>query len=716
MTRDLSSVVRRVLLEQEGDPQDPSYWREVGKTVGRYGSAIGGAAGSLAKATLDTFVGQANAPGSEEDVRQAQAARTTLLDVAEDITSHLVMTKFRIGAKIADAAGFPVKDIIAGKAGEDALKDIFAGSVLHDILLAGSFVPGGAVPSMLLDSVVYAAEGDEESAAMTLALAGVFHAGGKIAARRADDAARGVIARKGGVEILAPKGYKDLTSAAKSGRFTHAVPPADRAAAAVRFIEDVGGRMSAGGVSGGNEIASQAAAAVRSGEVSLGPALNATRAAESQAAASELMTPGAGGVTPLAAASRLKRAYDDIRAAAKRNLDAPELVRYADRPGRKRLTDLSDEERLALRADELEGGRVPEVLSPKANTAGRDILRAWKANADEQFFKREVKTVHWLGFSSFENRSATKALDDFLEDAAVSKNVQISTIGYAEQVNPGPRAGVSFRTGPQKRQIQVGIKLKGDVVYATSEDAFTTNPRDLTRAQVASAKAGVRPPPTFTKVPRPRYVSDIDVAMISDPNNPLYDAKLRAEMLRDIEAAKEAARANFDRTDPANIYKNPTDDYGQYLPSRWNRDAPARAFPAPENAAAESMLMLDRESWREPFVGTPSYNEVVLDEWAPDAIYLNPVSATKEQIGQIKAVADKHGLKLLDLGGGEINMSDFEPRGRSGYPLRQSVDPESTTGSLPTSTRKGRTVYTGIAYPVKETALREWLRSIILED
>ena len=126
--------------------------------------------------------------------------------------------------------------------------------------------------------------------------------------------------------------------------------------------------------------------------------------------------------------------------------------------------------------------------------------------------------------------------------------------------------------------------------------------------------------------------------------------------------------------------------------------------------------MLDRDSWREPFVGTQTYNEVVLDEWAPDAIYLNPMSATKEQIGQIKAVADKHGLKLLDLGGGEINMSDFEPRGARGYPPRQSVDPESTTMSSPITTRKGRTVFTGITYPVKESALRAWVRSIILED
>ena len=325
----LNKLVRRVLIEAETkstEPEEPSYWDEVGKTVDRYGRAIGdevgrwsdaaselgagaaSAAGTLAKATLDTFVGQAHAPSRAGDVESARASRATLLDVVipsiGSIISHLALTKFRISAKIADSAGLPVRDIISGKYGKEAMEDIFAGSVLHDVILGASFVPGAAVAGMLLDSVVYAAEGDRKGAIATLAMAGVFHAGGKVAARRADDAARGVVARKGGVEILAPKRYTDLNAAAKRGRFTHAVPPEDRVTAIVKFVDDAGARMEAAGLKGGRQIAAAASQEVRSGTISIAPALEGARAAEAQEAISELMTPGLSGETPLAVASR----------------------------------------------------------------------------------------------------------------------------------------------------------------------------------------------------------------------------------------------------------------------------------------------------------------------------------------------------------------------------------------------------------------------------
>ncbi len=331
MSRHLNTIVRSVLLEADAKgltPEDPSFWREVGKTVDRYGRVIGDEVGRwsdaaselgssaasgaavLGKAALDTFVGQAHAPGSEEDVLLAREREVTLpklvIPAVSALISHLALTKFRISAKISDAVGLPVRGIIAGKYGDEVVEDIFAGSVLHDVLLSASFVPGATVAAMLLDSVVYTAEGNRKGAIATLAMAGVFHAGGKVAARRADDAARGVLARKGGVEILAPKKYTDLSSAAKRGGFTHAVPPEDRVSAVVRFVEDTGRRMEAAGLKGGAQIAAAASQAVRSGEISIAPALDDARVAEAQKCASELMTPGPGGETPLAAAKRIR--------------------------------------------------------------------------------------------------------------------------------------------------------------------------------------------------------------------------------------------------------------------------------------------------------------------------------------------------------------------------------------------------------------------------
>lgn len=380
----LSKIVRRVLIEADTkgtEPEEPSYWDEVGKTVDRYGKAIGdevgawgdaaselgrdvaGAASTLAKATLDTFVGQAHAPRDDYDVASGRARNPTLVDVIipsiGSIISHLALTKFRISAKIADAAGLPARDIIAGKYGKEVMEDIFAGSVLHDVILGASFVPGAAVAGMLLDSVVYAAEGDRKGAIATLAMAGVFHAGGKIAATRADDAARGVVARKGGVEILAPKRYTDLNAAAKRGGFTHAVPPADRVTAIVKFVDDAGARMENAGVKGGRQIAASASQAVRSGAISIAPALEDARVAEAQQSAAELMTPGPGGETPLAAAKRIRnevtvRKPVELPAEDRAGLDWLDSIaglRRIETPEAEALRDALSSAREKLRAD-----------------------------------------------------------------------------------------------------------------------------------------------------------------------------------------------------------------------------------------------------------------------------------------------------------------------------------------------------------------------------
>lgn len=321
----LNSIVRRVLLEEK--EKDSSYWSQAGETLDKYGNAIkregerwadaaseigsdiATGASRLAKATLDTFVGQAHAPESEDDVMRARASRVTLPDLVLPTIGNILLslgtTRFRIAAKLVDAVGLPAKDVVARRYGKDFIDVIFTGSVLHDVLLVTSFAPGGVVPSMLLDSVVYMAEGDRKSAIATLALAGVFHAGGKVTAAKMDDAARGVIARKGGVEILAPKRYPDLSGAAKKG-FTHAVPEPANVTAVVKFVEDVGRQMVKAGVTDGAQIAASAATAIRSGAVSIEPAMDAARCAEAQSAATTLMTPGPGGETPLVAARRIR--------------------------------------------------------------------------------------------------------------------------------------------------------------------------------------------------------------------------------------------------------------------------------------------------------------------------------------------------------------------------------------------------------------------------
>jgi len=434
----LNSIVRQVLLEEK--EKDPSYWSQAGETLDKYGNAIkregerwadaaselgsdiATGASRLAKATLDTFVGQAHAPESEDDVMRARASRVTLPDLVlpaiGDILLSLGMTRFRIAAKLVDAVGLPAKDIVARRYGKDFVNVIFTGSVLHDVLLVTSFAPGGIVPSMLLDSVVYMAEGDRKGAIATLALAGVFHAGGKVTAAKMDDAARGVIARKGGMEILAPKRYTDLSGAAKKG-FTHAVPEPANVTAVVKFVEDVGRQMVKAGVKDGAQIAASAATAVRSGAVSIEPAMDAARCAEAQSAATTLMTPGPGGETPLVAARRIRndvtvrnpvelpaedRAGRDWRSSANKEVKTQEV-----RDAKSRVTaaynkyhfgDKSPENWKALNAAKAELDRLkfsnltPSEISDFQGSSHKELMQTAKNVMSTPKFATEAKRLY----------------------------------------------------------------------------------------------------------------------------------------------------------------------------------------------------------------------------------------------------------------------------------------------------------------------------------
>jgi len=294
----LNSIVRRILIEAEGtEPEDPSYWREVGKEVGRWGDAASDLAGTVAKATLDTFVGQAHAPGSEEDVQIAKSREVTITkligQMAEMMLPHLAMTKFRISAKIMDSVGFPAREIIAGKYGDEVLKDIYTGSVLHDILESTAMVPGGVVPSMLLDSVVYASEGNRKAAIATLAMAALFGEPKAQVALGSEAGARQALAT--------PTKYSGLSSSLRGSQRVAVVSGQDAAAsAAVR----IGLSIEKAGVSGGQRMGQEAASAIKSGAVDASPALNSSRVAQAESAATELMTRRAGGETPLAQAKR----------------------------------------------------------------------------------------------------------------------------------------------------------------------------------------------------------------------------------------------------------------------------------------------------------------------------------------------------------------------------------------------------------------------------
>jgi hypothetical protein len=216
--------------------------------------------------------------------------------------------------------------------------------------------------------------------------------------------------------------------------------------------------------------------------------------------------------------------------------------------------------------------------------------------------------------------------------------------------------------------VQLGIKLQGETKLATTHDAYTTNPRGTVKAQKMAARAGQAPPPKFEKVPRPEKQTLTDIARVTDTSHPLYDAELSAAYKQERAEAERLAR------------ENPGKHWTEFFDlKKWHQ----LALVTPERTVGgvESFLMLDKQSWREPFSGNQVYNEVILDDWKPEAIILNPRSATLDQIKQFKKIADEHGLKLLDTDEQEILVSHFARADRSDFPKRYAASDATSSSS-----------------------------------
>jgi hypothetical protein len=127
---------------------------------------------------------------------------------------------------------------------------------------------------------------------------------------------------------------------------------------------------------------------------------------------------------------------------------------------------------------------------------------------------------------------------------------------------------------------------------------------------------------------------------------------------------------------------------------------PATISPGASATSVDSVIMLDKASWREPYTGAAVHNEVVLDGWDPEAIILNTKSATVEEIAQIKALADRRGLPLLDTSGVEVNLSDYQRVDRAHVPNKTGIKKVQDT-SAPDTTydpKTGKSKYTGVKY------------------
>ena len=476
MARDLTSVVRLVLREASEDdlePQDPSFWREVGKTTSRFGSAAAGAAGTLGKAALDTLVGQAHAPGSEGDVQRAQASRVTLAFLLGGLAEYVVTLRFRIGAKMLDAARRG--DLVAGAVGEEDARALLAGSLLHDMLEAGSFVPTVGYFSAVLDAVVYASEGDVDRAAECFVLAGIMGAaeGSALKASGMRDAPLLDVMRKsyGSVpfELSKTGGEVPLT--------------AQEVSAVSSFVDSQAAALERANVQGASAIRSKAREMLRGRRPKFNRVLpDEARFLEANEAGRKLVNSGVEG-NSLSVLRDSAEYIAELRGMARRRADDPlpmnRQLSYAD-------IDPSELSRREY-GDAPLPARPPSILPTVHGVGSGDLMAAWKKVASKypSFWSR-VKKVHWTGFTHKDFNSAAKATARFLDEG--STGVDLSTVGYTGDMVAGGRLGHDV--------FPIGIQVEGEVTLAVAGDAGTTNPA----SRSAGAKFAKQPQVAFERM------------------------------------------------------------------------------------------------------------------------------------------------------------------------------------------------------------------------
>lgn len=106
------------------------------------------------------------------------------------------------------------------------------------------------------------------------------------------------------------------------------------------------------------------------------------------------------------------------------------------------------------------GSIHPEAWKDKRELVNHWIQRIYSPsdgdNSNENFWKNEVKTVHWLGF--FSKDPLLDILEKYLSGEAFPQ-AELSTIGYLQ--------------GTATSSYTVGIEIKGTPVYASSGDLYS---------------------------------------------------------------------------------------------------------------------------------------------------------------------------------------------------------------------------------------------------
>lgn len=102
----------------------------------------------------------------------------------------------------------------------------------------------------------------------------------------------------------------------------------------------------------------------------------------------------------------------------------------------------------------------PDIWKDKRELVNHWVNRVYHpkdgSSENENFWKNEIKTIHWLGF--FSTKPLVSILERYLSKADLLQ-AELSAIGYFP--------------GTNSTSYKVGIKIKGTPVYASSADLYT---------------------------------------------------------------------------------------------------------------------------------------------------------------------------------------------------------------------------------------------------
>ncbi len=327
----------------------------------------------------------------------------------------------------------------------------------------------------------------------------------------------------------------------------------------------------------------------------------------------------------------------------------------------RRYTGLTQEDLDAVKKTELVRG---EEWSPAIEQLSDDMMSAWSRAANKKFFRDNVKKVHWFGLTR--QTDAIRDLERFLAGAAGKSQIDLSTVGYTGPIIPaGTKRGGYWMS--QRTQKNLGGGQYGPVervpVYVPQTDSYPT-------------RIGLGAGSTFyDKFNEEDYLADFGIHLGVEVDGDVVFASSRDAYTKN---PKLDAIGKGDQFRKKPRPGSPEGDLQQMTRLKDNKNAPVTG---PENWV---------EPKEHPDAGSKlyDYNEVVVEDWRPKAVIVNPDTVTGEQLDRILELAESHGVALKDGRDGSLITQKNVKLLRTW--VGQPVQPTGSTGETTFGTRNPR--------------------------